>query len=162
MTVALTVEGPIDKGVFKKVLGILTSGGAIPVRAGYGPFQGEAILDRLEEIVRQYPEEKIIFIVDANKAVKAKKILTNATAPHGKIICLLVAPWRGSEDFVENHLPDSEVGEFQRQRRRGKKSRLAELFLPRLSPEKISQDAWLKGEFMNSVKCQCPKGSIIS
>lgn len=165
MSVAVTVEGPSDKEVFRKIVRILVGdadAAVIPVRAGHGPFQGQAILDRLDEVVRGYSERKILVVVDSNLAEKAKRVVQDASPPPGKTVCILVAPWKGAEKFVEDHLPNSEVGDFRRERRAISKKKLAELFAPRLSPKKVSNNTWLSNTFVRSLKCDCPHGTVIA
>jgi hypothetical protein len=108
------------------------------VRAGHGPYQGEAILDHLQDVVRVSSEDKIIVIVDAALAAKAASVV-QGPLPTGKVVCVLVAPWSGIEQFVEDHLPDDEAIKFRQQREALSKRKLAELFADKLSRSKVRE-----------------------
>jgi hypothetical protein len=94
VSLAIITEGPSDKPVIKRTLSILRPGqnpASVPVRAGHGPYQGEAILDHLQDVVRVASEDKIIVIVDAGLAAKAASVV-QGPPPTGKVVCVLVAP----------------------------------------------------------------------
>ncbi|MBM4395371.1 MAG: hypothetical protein FJ087_06735 [Deltaproteobacteria bacterium] len=133
--VALFVEGVSDKPAIKRLCE-LAGFSSVPVRAGHAQWQGAALLSRWRDIVRLVSQEKVVFLFDRDMkaAVDAEIICGRERPVPGRKVVMLVAPWKGIEEFTEQHLGEADLADYKAARASGaSKKELAERFGRRLA-----------------------------
>ncbi|MEW6742217.1 MAG: hypothetical protein AB1486_05620 [Planctomycetota bacterium] len=108
-----------------------------------------------------FPEEKIVLVVDRDKTAAAQRVLREVVSPSNKTICILVGPWGGIEDFVENHLSEPGRHQYRTARTTLSKRRLAETYAPRLAASTLAADPWILDNLLRALECHCPPGSCL-
>lgn len=161
MAAVVYVEGPSGKRVWLHVLRLKRLH-SVPVRAGHGAFQGQALLSRWDRLVALANSEKVILLLDSNKRAEAQQILSTASSVPGKAVAFLTTPWRGIEEFTESHLDERDLADYQAAcGNRLHKKVLAELFADKLSLTKVDADEWIASVLVSCLDCQCPPGTTI-
>lgn len=162
LNVGVFVEGASDRSVLLRVC--QEYGFDLSVRARHGNYQGSRVLNEWRKLASRVPEQKLIFVFDADKEPDVARLLADKpNAIANRSVVFLVAPWRGIEDFTENMLDDAARIDYEEQRAQGVSKRiLAELFAPRITRNRLLEHAWIANTLVKCLQCQCPPDRTVA
>jgi hypothetical protein len=122
------------------------------------------VLKEWRAIASRVTEQKLVFVFDADKQPDVAGLLAQKPTPiPQRTVVLLVAPWKGIEDFVETRLDDVARAEYQAQRSQGVSKRiLAEGFAPRLKRDAVVGDNWVAKTLVPCLECRCPPQQTVA